>query len=135
MEAESRDVMDGDAKTVDMGNKRATDLQNNRNVFMPGPGPAPVEAEYETRYSVWMSDFRSYFKDNFNDKGRQKVTNLSIEQEMAVKSLGKKISRGEIVILKADKGKRFVATDLPTYKAMASDHTSIDKEVKPERVA
>ena len=44
-----------------------------------------------------------------------------------MKSLGRKIARLEVIILEADKGKRFVVVDQATYLAMASDHTSKDR--------
>ena len=133
-EAESRDVMDPVSNSVDLGNKRATDLKNNRSVHMPGPSSAPVEAQYETRSAIWMSSFKRYYDTSCKKDGTQKTMNLSLSQQLALKSLGKKISKGELVILEADKGKRFVATDVNTYKLMAADHTSRDQEVGPERV-
>ena len=102
---------------------------------MPGPAQAPVEAEYETRSMVWMSRFMRYTKELCEYNSCQNTLNHNIGQELVVKSLGKKISKGKLVILEADKGKRFVVTDLKMYKSMAADHTSKDQGVGPERVS
>ena len=41
LNAEARDVISPDFKAVNMGQKRATDMKNNRDVKMPGPAPPP----------------------------------------------------------------------------------------------
>ena len=48
LEIEARDVLSQDHKSLDMRNKRATDMRGNRRVMMPGPGPPVVEAEFNT---------------------------------------------------------------------------------------
>ena len=73
-------------------------------------------------------------KENCSKDGAQKKSNLSLGQQLAVKSLGKKIAKAEIMVLEADKCKRFVVVDEPTYIAMASDHTHKDIQVTREEV-
>ena len=51
-----------------------------------------------------------------------------------MKTLGRKVAKLEVVVLQADKGKRFVVCDEATYLAMAMDHVSKDIETTPAEV-
>ena len=127
--AESRDVLGDDGHSFRMGRKRATDMKNNREVCMPGPAPPSVEAGHNVRMSVWQESFTSYRKSNCNKKGEQTASNITLGQQLVMKSLIKRVNKAEIMILEADKGKRFVVVDEATYIAMSLDHTSKDVEV------
>ena len=98
---------------------------------MPGPETPQVEAELNTRMFVWEKEFARFAETNCKDDGSQKVTNLSRNQELGLRTLQRKISRLEVIVLEADKGKKFVCVDEKTYTAMAWDHiegdTPIDK--------
>ena len=127
MEIAARDVIEEEKISVNMRKKRATDMRNNRNVFMPGPGPAKVESSHTVRMGVWTETFNDYRRRHCDDKGAPLKKNLTIGQQITLKSLGRKIARLELLVLEADKGKRFVVTTEKTYKAMASDHVAKDK--------
>ena len=109
-------------------------MRNNREVCMPGPAPPSVEAGHNTRMGVWQKVFSDYRKENCSKKGEQNISNLSLSHQLALKSLGKRVAKVEIVILEANKGKRFVVVDQPTYLAMANDHTHKDIEVSKEEI-
>ena len=100
---------------------------------MPGPARPRVEAEHNTRIGVWEEEFNRYRAINCNEKGEPKTTNLTKRQQMALKALGKKVAKNEVIILQADKGKKFVVVDENTHKIMA-DHIKGDKEIAPEEV-
>ena len=117
-----------------MRKKRATDMRGNRKVLMPGPGPAVVEAEYQTRMDIWDKTFARYRSTNCDEKGDQLVSNLSKNQALGLKTLQKKVAKLEVIVLEADKGKKFVIVDEATYKAMAEDHTAGDTPVGREVV-
>ena len=134
IEAECRDVLSSDASCLDMRRKRATDMRGNRRVFMPGPGPALVEAEFATRSDVWDKTFARYRTANYNEAGEQRVTNLSRNQVLGLKTLSKKVAKLEVIILEADKGKTFVVTDEKTYIEMARDHIDGDEIVDTDVV-
>ena len=106
-----------------MGRQRATNMKNNRKVFMPGPAPPRVEAGHCARMEVWQREFGKYMKNNCNNKGEQNESNLTITQQLALKRLSRRVSKNEIVILESDKGKRFVIVSEEVYKAMGRNHT------------
>ena len=124
LDAEVRDVLSEDGKRLDMRKKRATDMRGNREVFMPAPGKPIVEAEYNLRSSMWQREFLRFRNENCDKSGRQKTTNLSRSQELGLRSLSRRIAKLELLVLEADKGKRFVVDDKPTYLDMANDHVA-----------
>ena len=134
MEMEARDVISSDGSEVGMGRMRATDMKNNRNVKMPAPAPARVEANYNTRAGLWEQEHARYVKAECKPKGAQKKSNLSLSQQLALERLKKRVAKVEIIVLEADKGKRFVIVDEATYLAMSHDHIEKDRIVTPEEV-
>ena len=129
LKLDARDVLNDNCDTVDMRNKRATDMKGNRLVMMPGPAPPIVEAEYSTRMESWLRAFSMYKKQNCDDDDVQLERNLSKSQLLGLKTTQRKVAKKEIVVLEADKGKRFVVVKEETYIAMAKDHTAGDLPV------
>ena len=130
-----RDVLGNSGKTLNMGRKRPTDMKNNRDVMMPGPAPPGVEAEHSTRLSMWQQTFMGYKSRHCGEDGSQHRSNLSATQLVGLKTLGRKVSKLEVIVLQADKGKRFVVVDQATYLSMAQDHISNDVPTTPQEVA
>ena len=133
-EDEMRDVISTDGREVCMGRQRATDMKNNRHVRMPAPASARLEAMYNTRADVWQQEFQKYRKAGCNEAGDQNESNLTPGQAIALKRLQRKVNKLEIIVLEADKGKRFVVVDEATYVAMSRDHIMKDRVVEPEDV-
>ena len=77
LEAEIRDVMNNEGTELSMGNLRATDMKNNREVRMPPPAPPLVEAEHNTRVGTWRRSFKEYKKNECREDGSQKESNLT----------------------------------------------------------
>ena len=134
LDDEARYLINPDGKGFSKGRRRATDQKNNCDVIMPGPAPAMTEAGHNTQVGIWQDVFGRIMKKICNKDGRQSKRNLMPGQEKALKSLGKRVSKAEIIIMEADKGKKFIVYDEPTYIAMATDHTSKDLKVSREEV-
>ena len=134
LERESRDMLDKHEETLDMRKKRATDMHGNRRVIMPAPESARAEAEHSTRMMVWNKDVSDYRDQNCKEDGTQNNCNLSRSQALGLKTLTKKINKLEVVVLEADKGKKFVLVDEETYRNMAQDHIGGDMVVSKEEV-
>ena len=134
MEDEQRDVMSTDARELDMRRNRATDMKNNRQVHMPGPESPLLEAMHSTRMGVWREVHDKYMKEHCNKSGEQLQPNITPSQQLALKSLQRKVARMELVILEADKGGKFVVMDESMYVSMAQDHLHKDKVVDETRV-
>ena len=134
LQKEQRDVLSNSGGELDMGRLRATDQHNNRRVLMPGPATAAMEAMYNTRSGVWQETFARHVDAHCNKKGVQKTSNLTQDQNLALKKLKKKIDKLELIVVEADKGQKFVVMDEHTYVSMAKDHTDKDVIVDSARV-
>ena len=66
--------------------------------------------------------------------GQQKVSNLSVSQQIGIRSLSRKVARKEVVILEAGKGKRFVVMKEEMYLAMAQNHIQNEIPTTPTEV-
>ena len=75
-----------------------------------------------------MGGFREYFRNNCDEKGRQK-TNLTVEEQRGIKSLRKRVKEGGITILPTDKSGRFCVMSVEEYLRAGGKHTSKDEEV------
>ena len=53
LDIKSRDVLNEDASELDMRKCRLTDMKNNRDVKIQGPGRPQVEADNNARIGVW----------------------------------------------------------------------------------
>ena len=130
----SWDVLSELGDQLDMRKKCATDMRGNRSVYMPGPEKPLVEAENSTRMQVWDKAFNDFATENCDKDGEQKTSNLTRNQKLALKTLSRKVAKLEVIVLEADKGKKFVLVDEATYKKMAEDHTSGDSLVDKQGV-
>ena len=115
LDAETRDVLNEVGTEMDMRKKRPTDMRNNRSVMMPPPGSALLEAERNTRVGAWRKAFSDYKASNCDEKGSQVKKNLTLDQQLGLKSLSRKVARMELLVLEADKGKQFVVVDEETF--------------------
>ena len=122
------------AQSWDMRRKRPTDMRNNRNVRMPPPGSALLEVERNTRVGTWRKASKDYAKENCDSKGSQLKKNLTVNQMLGLKSLSRKVARLELLVLEADKGKKFVVVDEQTYVNMSMDHVGGDRPTSPAEV-
>ena len=86
-----------------------------------------MEAKYNTRIDTWQKQFLKYRCLHCDEKGNQKQNNLSLSQQLGLKSLARRTAKLELMVLEADKGKSFVVMDEQTYVNMSRDH--IDKDV------
>ena len=134
IELEARDVLNDSGTILDMRRKRATDMKSNRRVMMPAPGKPILEAEYNLRVSMWQREYEKYMTEECDDKGVQKQLNLTRSQAMVLKTLSRKVAKLEVIILEADKGKKFIAVDENTYLAMVNDHIMNDDILSEEEV-
>ena len=76
----------------------------------------------------------SYKRDHCKPDGTQLRSNLTVNQQIGLRTLTKKVAELEVIVIQADKGKKFVVVDQPTYLAMGLDHVSKAKEVSPADV-
>ena len=90
LEAEGRRVYDPECKVFDHGNKRATDLAENKKVTLPKPCDNYTESSIEVLRRKIMENFRKYRDNNCNERGEQE-SNLNKEELRGLRNLKKRI--------------------------------------------
>ena len=102
-EAVSRTPFNQAEMTLNMARRRVTDLKGNSRVHFPRkPRPLDEEAALETLRVEMRSLFRTYVSKNCKEGGVQ-ASNLTKSQAKGLKSLKKRVSGGELVIIPTDK--------------------------------
>ena len=134
LEAEMRDVVSSCGRKIDMGRLRATDMSNNRSVYMPRPAGPKTEAELSTRQGMWLKSFTDFMETRCDKTGVQNDTNISPSEQIALKSLGRKVAEKKIVIMEADKGKMLVVVDTEVYQQMSEDHVDPADSIDPAQL-
>ena len=75
-----------------------------------------------------MEIFREYIAKNTNKKGDLK-SNLTDEENEGLKSLQKRIAKGDLIVMKTDKSGKFAITTQEKYLEMGQDHVKSDKKI------
>ena len=133
LEAEAREVFDVNGKVFDYGKKKSTDLTDNKEVTLPKPMDNHTECSLEVIKNKVMKAFRDYKTKNCDRKGNQR-TNLTSSEEQGLKSLQKRIQKGDIVALKTDKSGKMTICKMEDYIKMGLERTKNDKEISYEEV-
>ena len=126
--AKTRQVYDPIKKIYDERKRRVTDLVECSRVVLPKPLSVTREAEIETRRKIHDKIYQRYRIENCNDRGEQE-DNMTREEKKGLKSLMKKLNKGEILIMKTDKSGKMSATNREKYIEMGQAHIGEDKEV------
>ena len=121
-------------KTFNYAKRRATDLKGNSRVFFPREARSlDDEAKLETLRMELKTVFKNYVS-RFCKEGGVQVSNLTPNQHRGLKSLKKRVSEGDLVILPTDKTGRLAVMSSHTYKEAGLKHTRGDKEVTWEEI-
>ena len=130
-DSQSRIIFDQESNTINMGARRATDMKHNSRLIMPQPRPPMEEAIQCTRQEVWKSAVSRYKVEHCNKTGVINVNNLNDKERVGLNKLRKRVKEGEITILKADKGNRFVVSSLESFERQGDAHTECDRKCRP----
>ena len=129
VDAETRNIFDNVKKEFNFAKRRATDLKGNSRVFFPSKARSlEDEAKLETMRLELKTVFK-YYVSKFCQEGGKQMDNMSTNQAKGLKSLRKRVSNGELVIIPTDKSGRIAVMTLEAYKEAGLKHTLKDKEV------
>ena len=131
--ARTRQVFDPETRQYDARKRRVTDLKECSRITLPRPLSPEEEATLEVRKRSQMKIFKEYLDKNTNKKGEPK-TNLTPEESQGLKSLQKKISKGELIVLKTDKSSKFAVTSQEKYIEMGQEHVKKDKKITRKEI-
>ena len=114
----------------DLSKKRVTDSQRNSWVHLP----RELGAQEKTYLSLRRQTYRGVFEVQLDELSQQESIHLGEGQARGLNSLMKRISEGELMVLRTDKSARLVVVSPEVYMAMGEEHTSKDKEIDLETV-
>ena len=121
-------------KKIDLGYQTCTEQKTSRRVIFPPERPVKEEATLEVRLEMWREELDKYMKSNCDERGTQKVTQLTKAQENGKKKLLRRVLKGEIHISPADKGNSIVVMPLSMYQKMVRTHSNKDQKVEWQRL-
>ena len=129
IEAETRNIFDHSSKTFNFSKRRATDMKCNSRVYFPRKARSlEEESKLETLRVELHGVFKDYVRRNCKDGGKQ-VSNLTVNQLRGLKSIRKRVTDGELVILPTDKSGRLAVMTRESYRVAGMLHTKKDREV------
>ena len=126
--AESRSVYDEESKSVNLNKLRVTDYKKNSRVILPRAQTNSKEANLEVLRREIQESHKVWMEQHCNCKGEQ-VMNLCADELDGLKTIRKRISDGEIVVLPTDKSGRFAVMSFDTYVKAGMVHVNGDEEV------
>ena len=129
-----RMVYDSVEKRFNFSKKRVTDTKGNSRVTFPKEGGGfDDEAILEMVRLELKEVFSQYCVDKCLKGGAQK-SNLDEAERRGLKSLRKRVSNSEIVLVPTDKSGRFAVMSLATYELAGQAHTNKDEMVDFSKV-
>ena len=129
-----RMVYDRGVNRFSYAKKKVTDFKGNSRVTFPREvGKYEDEAALEMLRMELTEVFKKYCGEKCM-KGGVQTSNLSKSEMNGMKSLQKRVSKGEILVVPTDKSGRFAVMSVPTYELAGSAHTKKDEEVSPSVV-
>ena len=131
--AKTRQVYDPIEKRYDERRRRVTDLAECSRVTLPKPLSIQREAEIETRRNIHERIYQEYRKERCNNRGEQE-SNMTWEEKTGLKSLMRRVSKGELLIMKTDKSGKMSVTTREKYLEMGREHVGNDKEVERTKI-
>ena len=110
--------------------KKVTDTKGNSRVNFPKEGgDVDDEAKLEMVRLELKNVFNQYCVEKCLKGGAQK-SNLNEAERRGLKSLRKRVSNSEIIVVPTDKSGRFAIMSLATYEKAGQAHTSKDEVVE-----
>ena len=133
-EAEAKIPFQHKEMTFNFAKRKATDMKGNSRVFFPRKARSlEEESSLETLRVELRALFKNYISKNCSKGGKQ-ITNLTKNQVRGLKSLKKRVSEGELVIIPTDKSGNLAVLTRQSYLEAGLKHTKNDREVNWEAV-
>ena len=120
IEAMSRVVYDPIEMSVNLGNRRVTDLKENCKVYLPKPLSPEEEAQLAIRKGKYMTIFKRYTEEKCGKKGEQRL-NLTFSQRKGLEKLKKRIKDKEIFVILTDKTGKMAVVSRDIYEQMGEN--------------
>ena len=122
LEATARSIYIEEERCFDYSRRRATEMKQNTEVYLPGSIGLGAEAGLEVLRQEWTACYHGFCNKDCN-KREEQTSNLTKEEKEGLESLRKRNKEGELMIVPTDKSARFSVMDLDTYMQAGLKHT------------
>ena len=95
-------TFDASKKAINFRNLKATDLKNNKRIYILETGDDTEEIRMNNVKSELKGVYIKYMKEHCDDKGNMLENNLSVEQVKAIKELKTKMKNENLVCVETD---------------------------------
>ena len=122
-------VYNDEDKSINFSKRRVTDMKGNARVIMPKRvKDFDLETKLETLRVELKGVFSRYMAENCTKFGAQR-SNLTRGELRGLKSLRKRVTEGEIVVIPTDKTSNFSVMTRESYEGAGLKHTTGDVPV------
>ena len=116
---------------MNFGRCKATNMKGNKRVHLPKAGSPSLEAFLEIRRQEASRIFDECLKI-LEEGGEKEWDNLDHDQRLGIKSLQKRVKKGELIVCQTDKSGRFSVLTREQYIQAGEKHTCKDREINEE---
>ena len=136
VENESKMTYNLKDKTLNLANLQACAYKHNKEIFLPNPESPNKETAHEFRKREMLRIFdRAINKGRPNNSdSNQSESNLTPAELRGLKSLKRRVAKGEIVVADTDKSKKFCILSQKQYIEAGMSHASKYLEIEPHHV-
>ena len=127
-------LFDMNSKTLDMGNKKATDMRGNKRVKVLEPIESDVKEIKMDNLKVKIHEtYDQYILENCSKSG-EILRNNDMKLSDGMKSIRKKIDSNELSVIPTDKTSKLSALPPDVYDAGMVEHTKGDKIISKKQL-
>ena len=134
MNYNDRIVYNREEHKIDLTNRCATDMKNNRRVFLPKGRPPNEEAELRLRAQMWKSKVEEYVKEKCDPKGNQVEDNLNAQLKRGLEFLIKKTKEGELIVIGSDKGNTVAVLTPEILERLGMEAIGKEREISESEI-
>merc|ERR1711954_12046 len=99
-------------------------MKDNPRVQLPKPRPAKEERVFESKDAMREQVFKDYVRQNCDEHGNQRVSNLTKQQQRGRKKIKARTKTGEIVNNQTDKSGRMSMSSRDNYSQQGAAHVA-----------
>ena len=119
-------------KILNYTNLRATDIPTVPRLHEPKPATIKQEIIMENTRQKLLNTLEQYMSTHCKEDGKQKTSNLTVEETQNLKEIKKEIKENKIVVFTTDKSGKFSADTPENYEIAVHKHTEKDEELKED---
>ena len=118
-------------RAMDFSRMRATDIKQNKRIFLPKDLEQELEAKMEVRRMEGSKFFDECMKILQDEESVKTEDNLTPSERRGLDSLRKRVKEGKIVLVQTDKSWRLAVLTREQYQETGEPHLKDTTEIGP----